>query len=130
MLGSHSLDCIGGKGSVDDGNVDSGLLKHCFRFLRSRGVRYGKRVGVTRTALCPSPAVAFELGGRWVEFLDAGHDTLLEAEDVLFEFVTKSRCHFGESAERRGQAGYQAGSRSLITHSELSSELNNTKRVR
>ena len=106
MLGFHLLHCRGGKRSMDDGNVDTSLLKYGVRILQPLGVRYCKRARETSTALCPSPVVAFELGGRWVEFLEGGYDPVLEVDDVFLDMDAKSCSHFGVG-ERRWRVGYR-----------------------
>ena len=94
MVGPHLFDGSGGKRSMYDGNVDTGLFKHGVHLLWSRGVRYGKCTGDTFTALGPSPAVAIEFWSRGVELLEAGYDTVLKTDDVFRDMITKSNRHF------------------------------------
>ena len=94
VVDPHLFDGSGGKRSMDDRNVDTGLLKYGVRLLWSRWVRYGKCTRDTFTALGPSPAVAIEFWSGWVELLEASYDTVLKIDDVFRDLVTKSNRHF------------------------------------
>ena len=96
MLDPHLFDGSGGKGSIDDRNVYTGLFKHSVRLLRSRG-GYGKHAGDAFTALGPSPTIAVEFLGRGVDLLEPGHDPVLEVDDVFRDLITKSYWHLVES---------------------------------
>ena len=96
MLRFHLFNGSGRERSMDDRNVDPGLLKYGVRIFQPRGVRYGECAGETSTALCPSPAIALELWSRGVKLLEASYDIILETDDIFRDSVTKSRRHFVE----------------------------------
>ena len=106
VVGPHLLDGSGGKGSMDDRNVDTGLFKYGARLLWSPRARYGKRAGDAFTALGPSPAIAIEFWSRWVELLEAGYDAVLKIDDVFCDLITKSNRHF---VGRKWMSGWSEG---------------------
>jgi hypothetical protein len=97
VVDPHLLDGGGGKRSMDDGNVDTGLFEYSVRLLQPRRVRYGKCARYTSTALLPCPAIASEFWSRGFEFLETGYDPVLKADDIFCDLIAENLWHFVES---------------------------------
>lgn len=114
MVGPHLFDGRGGKESMDDGDVDTSLLKHSVRPFWSRGVRRGKRTGDTSTTFLPSPAIPSEFWGRGIEFLKVCYDPVLEVDDVFRDLVAESG-YWHIVGEKRMMSGRPEGRDDQVT---------------
>ncbi|SRR5260221_323991 len=90
MICAHLLCCRGGKRAIDDGDVDTCLLKNCYR--RSRGKGSGKDAGYAITSSVGTvPVIAEERRRLRVELLKRGYDGVLKIFHIFCELSPHGR---------------------------------------
>ena len=90
MICTHLLCCRGGKRAIDDGDVDTCLLKNCCRGSRGKGC--GKDAGYAITSsVWTVPVIAEERRRLGVELLKCGYDSILKILHIFCELSPHGR---------------------------------------